>query len=210
MGAHVRRTGAGQLRRAATHTAVPSGGWLRRLSLMALGVVTVAVSARVTATIPGVGVPQSAQTLAVLVVGAVLGARDGSLSLAAYLIVGGIGVPVFAEGGSGWGHLMGPTAGYLLGFVVAAAAAGRMGDLGLLRRFGPALGVMICAHALILALGWARLSMALGPTQAFRQGVAPFILGGVLKSLVAALIVLGARFADRGPTRGCERVSRST
>ena len=155
------------------HTDDPGAQWLRRLSLMALGVVAVAVSARVTATIPGVAVPQSAQTLAVLVVGAVLGARDGSLSVAAYLIVGGMGVPVFSEGGSGWGHLVGPTAGYLLGFVVAAATAGRMADLGLLRRVGPALGVMICAHAVILALGWARLSFTLGPTQAFRQGVTP-------------------------------------
>ena len=178
-----------------THTSDPSAGWLRRLSLMALGVVAVAVSARVSATIPGVGVPQSAQTLAVLVVGAVLGARDGSLSLAAYLIVGGIGVPVFAEGGSGWAHLVGPTAGYLLGFVAAAAATGRMADLDRLRRIGPALGVMICAHALILALGWARLSLTLGPAQAFWQGVAPFILGGVLKSVVAALTVVAvARF----------------
>ena len=178
-----------------THTSDPRGGWLRRLSLMALGVVAVAVSARVTATIPGVGVPQSAQTLAVLVVGALLGARDGSLSLAAYLIVGGIGVPVFAEGGSGWAHLVGPTAGYLLGFVAAAAATGRMADLDRLRRIGPALGVMICAHALILGLGWARLSLTLGPAQAFWQGVTPFILGGILKSVVAALAVVAvARF----------------
>ena len=161
----------------------------------------VAVSARVSATIPGVGVPQSAQTLAVLVVGALLGARDGTLSLAAYLIIGGIGIPVFADGGAGWGHLVGPTAGYLVGFVAAAAAAGRMADLGRLRRMGPALGVMFCGHALILALGWARLALTLGPTQSFQQGVAPFILGGILKSLVAALTVVGIASHATSPAR---------
>ena len=131
---------------------------------MTVGVVVVALSARVTATIPGADVPQSAQTLAVLVVGSLLGARDGALTLTAYLIVGGIGVPVFAGGGSGWAHLVGPTAGYLLGFVAAAAVAGRLADRGLLRRFGPAIAVMICGHALILTLGWLRLAWMLGAT----------------------------------------------
>lgn len=156
-----------------------------------LGVVAIALAARVTVTLPGTPVPQSAQTLAVLLVGAALGARTGTWSLAAYLALGGFGVPVFADGGAGWEHLVGPTAGYLLGFVVAAWAVGRMGDLGHLRRVGPALGVMVAAHALILALGWGRLSLVLGPAPAFREGVAPFLLGGVLKSAVAALTVVG-------------------
>jgi biotin transport system substrate-specific component len=155
------------------------------------GVVAVAVAARVTVTLPGTTVPQSAQTLAVLLVGAVLGGRGGAASLAAYLVAGGIGVPVFADGASVWAHLVGPTAGYLLGFVVGAWAVGRMGDGGLLRRIGPALGVMMGGHALILALGWARLSLVLGPGPAFRDGVAPFLVGGALKAAVAAGVVLG-------------------
>ena len=129
-------------------------------------------------------------TAAVLVVGSLLGARDGALTLTAYLIVGGIGVPVFAGGGSGWAHFVGPTAGYLLGFVAAAAAAGRLAERGLLRRFGPAIAVMICGHALILALGWLRLAWMLGATPAFWQGVAPFVMGGMLKSLIAAVTVM--------------------
>ena len=174
---------------------------------MTVGVVVVALSARVTATIPGADVPQSAQTLAVLVVGSLLGARDGALTLTAYLRdcrrnrrpslcrrwvgVGALGradrrvstglcrgsrsgrsisrprpapARVFAGGGSGWAHLVGPTAGYLLGFVAAAAVAGRLADRGLLRRFGPAIAVMICGHALILTLGWLRLAWMLGAT----------------------------------------------
>ena len=173
-----------------SHSAAPRAGWVRRLLLVAVGVVVVSVSARLSATIPGSTVPQSAQTLAVLVVGSLLGARDGALALMAYLILGGVGVPVFAEGGSGWAHLVGPTAGYLLGFVVAAAATGRLADLGVLRRIGPAIAAMVCGHTLILALGWLRLAWALGAASAFWQGVAPFALGAVLKSLLAALTIV--------------------
>ena len=164
---------------------------------MVVGVVVVALSARMAATIPGIAVPQSAQTLAVLVVGSLLGARDGALTMTAYLIVGGLGVPVFAEGGSGWAHFAGPTAGYLLGFVAAAGGVGGLADRGLLRRFGPALAFMICGHGLILTLGWMRLTWTLGATAAFWQGVAPFVLGGMLKSLFAAgTVVLAARWAE--------------
>jgi biotin transport system substrate-specific component len=168
---------------------------------MALGVVAIALAARVSATLPGTDVPQSAQTLAVLLVGALLGARDGSLSLAAYLLVGGLGLPVFADGGAGWTHLVGPTAGFLLGFLAAAAAVGRMSDLARMRRIGPALAVMLCGHALILVLGWARLSLALGPSVAFQEGVGPFLLGGAVKSVVAALAVWIFEVGPRLPTR---------
>jgi biotin transport system substrate-specific component len=144
----------------------------------------------VAATVPGSSVPQSAQTLVVLLVGALLGARLGAATLVAWLLVGGLGAPVFAGGASGWEHLVGPTAGYLLGFTVAAAAVGRLAERGLLRRPAPALAVMIGGHGVILALGWARLAGTLGPTTAFRQGVAPFVVGGVLKSLAAVAVVV--------------------
>ena len=90
---------------------------------MVVGVVVIGISGQVAATIPGLAVPQSAQTVAVLAVGSLLGTRDGVLTLLAFLVIGGIGLPVFAEGASGWVHLVGPSAGYLAGFVVAAAAA---------------------------------------------------------------------------------------
>ena len=155
-----------------------------------VGVVVISVSGRVEATIPGLAVPQSAQTLAVLVVGSLLGAKNGALTLSAYLVLGGIGLPLFAGGSSGWVHLMGPSAGYLAGFVVAAAAAGRLADRGLLRRLGPAFAAMLAGHALILALGWMRLALMLGVATAFEEGVAPFVVGGILKSVVAALAVV--------------------
>ncbi len=164
--------------------------WLRRPVIVILGVVAVALSARLTIAIPGATVPQSAQTLAVLVIGALLGARDGGVTLVAYLLAGGAGVPVFSDGASGWSHLVGPTAGYLAGFALAATTVGLLADRGVLRRLVPSLAVMMCGHALILSLGWLRLAWTLGAEAAFRQGVAPFVAGGVLKSIVAAVVVV--------------------
>lgn len=171
--------------------------WPGRLALVALGVVALTLSSRVTATVPGSSVPQSAQTLIVLLVGALLGARFGAATVVAWLLVGGLGWPVFAEGASGWEHLVGPTAGYLLGFVVAAAAVGRLADRGLVRRPVPALAAMLGGHGVILALGWARLAGTLGPAAAFGRGVAPFLVGGALKSAAAAVVAVGvARTTD--------------
>jgi biotin transport system substrate-specific component len=158
---------------------------------VAIGLVVLAVAARISVSIPGSAVPQSAQTLAVLVVGALLGLRDGTTTLALYLAVGALGAPVFADGGGGWTHLTGPTAGYLAGFLVAGGMVGALADRGFLRRAGPAVAWMVAGHGLILALGWLRLAGALGPSEAFGQGVGPFLWGGGVKSVLAAGIVVG-------------------
>ena len=157
---------------------------------LAVGCIVVAVAARVSVDIPGSPVPQSLQTLAVVLVGAWLGAGAGAAALLVYLIAGGLGAPVFADGAAGWGHLVGPTAGYLAGFLLAAALTGRGREKGLLRRPGPAFGFMAIAHMLILCAGWTRLSLTLGPGAAWETGVSPFLTGGIAKSIFAALVVV--------------------
>jgi biotin transport system substrate-specific component len=145
--------------------------------------------------LPGSPVPQSGQTLAVLFVGLGLGPRDGAAALLAYLLLGAVGVPVFADGASGWGHLVGPTSGYLVAFVATAGMVGWFAQRGHVRRFAPALVVMLAGHALILGSGWTRLGAAIGYGAAYGQGVAPFILGGATKSVVAAVVaVLVSRY----------------
>jgi biotin transport system substrate-specific component len=165
-------------------------GLLRRTMIILLASAAVTLSASVTTPIPGSSIPQSAQTLTVVVIGVLLGGRDGALALLAYLLAGAAGMPVFADGAAGWSHLVGPTAGYLVGFLMAAALVGLLADRGLLRRPAPALVAMMGGHALILGLGWLRLAWVLGAGEAFRQGVAPFVVGGLLKSVVAAAIVV--------------------
>jgi len=159
---------------------------LKRPATVVLAIAAIVISARLELPVPGSPVPQSAQTLAVLLAGFWLGARDGVLVLLAYLLLGALGVPVFADGASGLRHLLGPTSGYLAGFVIAAGIVGWLGEHDQLRGFAPALGVMIAGHAVILGLGWLRLGATLGYGPAMEQGVTPFLLGGVVKSFLAA------------------------
>ena len=163
-------------------------GGFRDLGRLVLGMVLVALSAQVSVPVPGTPVPQSLQTLAVVVVGAWLGPRDGALALALYVVVGAAGLPVFADGAGGAGHLVGPTMGYLVGFIAGAALMGwwvrRPWGRGVLAAFGGG----VCAHVLILFFGWVRLGALVGPVEAYASGVAPFVVGGVVKAAGAAAV----------------------
>ncbi len=184
----------------------PTSDPILRTGLSLAGaVVLVALAARVDVPVPGSPVPQSLQTLAVVVVGAWLGPVLGASALALYVLVGALGAPVFADGASGIGVLMGPTAGYLVGFVVGAGIAGlwkgraRTWDAADLRAaFLSATALAVAGHLVILGLGWLRLAVLLGAGPAFTGGVAPFLWGGVAKSLVGAGIVVAGRYFTRG------------
>jgi biotin transport system substrate-specific component len=107
---------------------------LRRVIGVAVFAMATAFAARVAIPLPGTPVPFTLQLVCVLLAGAVLGARLGALSQAAYLAAGVMGAPVFAAGG-GFAYLLGPTGGYLLAFPLAAFAVGAIAgrDGGLLR-----------------------------------------------------------------------------
>lgn len=160
----------------------------REALVFALALTALAVSARVSVPVPGSAVPQSLQTLAVVLVGASLGSVRGSLALVLYLLVGAAGGPVFADGAAGAAHLVGPTGGYLIGFVLAAGLVGwgTERDGVLPRASVRAFLFMALGHAIILALGWLRLSVQLGVWEALEAGVLPFLWGGVAKSAVGA------------------------
>lgn len=174
------------------------GGDVADLARLAAAVVAVALSAQVSVALPGTPVPQSLQTLAVVVVGAWLGPRDGALAVVLYIVVGTVGLPVFADGAGGPGHLVGPTLGYLVGFVVAAALMGSWvrrpwAGPGWARAMLTSLAGAVLAHGVILLLGWVRLGALVGPVEAFETGVEPFVLGGVAKSVAAALLWVAIR-----------------
>ena len=165
---------------------------MTRLAWILLGVVAIAVAARFDVPVPGTTVPQSGQTLAVLLVGRLLPGLDGVFAVAAYVAAGALGFPVFAGGDAGWRHLLGPTGGYLLGFVAAAhyVASRRRGDRD--RTYASGLVTMLIGHAIILSCGWLRLAIGLGGAGAYWTGVAPFLSGALVKSLLAAVIVVTA------------------
>lgn len=154
-----------------------------------VGAAAIAVAALLDTTLPGTTIPQTAQTLAVVLVGGVLGARMGAISAVLYVVLGVVGVPVFAGGEAGLERLAGPTGGYLVGFGFAAATAGWWVASGRALGLGWAVGGMVIAHVEILVLGWAWLSLQIGAGAAFGSGVAPFILGAVVKSVVAGVVL---------------------
>lgn len=134
-------------------------------------------------------VPLTMQTFAVTVVGAFYGWRLGAVTVLAWLGEAMVGLPVLAGGAGGLAHFAGPTLGYLVSFPVMAAMVGFLAERGLTRNLVSGFLIMLAANALCLAMGGAYLAGLIGYEQAMIHGVTPFILGGVLKSALAALTV---------------------
>ncbi len=139
-------------------------------------------------------VPITGQTLAVLLSGAVLGMSAGAMSQLTYLALGVVGFPFFAGGESGWEVLTGATAGYLVGFVLAAAAIGRMAEMKADRRIVTAIPSFILGSLIIYACGVVGLAVMANMSfeQAIRLGVVPFVIGDVLKAVTAGLALPAA------------------
>jgi biotin transport system substrate-specific component len=154
---------------------------------IALILITAAAS-RLSLELPMTAVPQTAQTLVVLGAGILLGSRWGVIAMGGYLLLGTLGLPLFAEGAAGPEHLMGPTGGYLVGFIAGAVVAGWWVERGWASSFSGALLGMTTAHTAILVLGWSRLALTIGVVAAWKAGIAPFLLGAVIKSVIAALL----------------------
>lgn len=146
----------------------------------------VALMAQASLPLPFSPVPITGQTFAVLLVGAALGAKRGSASLLLYLLEGAAGLPVFAGGGAGAATLIGPTGGYLVGFVGAAWLVGALAGRGLDRRLPHALLAFLAGEAVIFLCGAALLAVYVGPANALPMGVIPFIPGELIKAALAA------------------------
>jgi biotin transport system substrate-specific component len=140
--------------------------------------------------VPMLPVPMTMQTLAATLIGALYGWRLGALTIAVWLLQGALGMPVFSNGTGGIARLVGPTGGYLIGFLAAAALTGWLAERGCTGdRIVASFTSMIAGTALITAMGWAWLATLVGPEKAFWVGVAPFVLGGIVKSALGAAIL---------------------
>lgn len=153
--------------------------------------------------VPMFPVPMSLQTLGVTLIGLTFGARLGALAVLAYLAQGAAGLPVFSGGDAGAHHLVGPTAGYLWGFVAMAWLTGwlveRGLDRGLPKLFAAA---VIPAMAIYLpGVAWLHLGIGLDLSAAVSAGMVPFLPGDLVKSAIAALAVAGG-WAALGRRRG--------
>lgn len=155
-----------------------------KAALVVFGSLLLAVSAQFK--IPLYPVPVTGQTLVVLLIGMTYGPRLGGITLAAYLFEGALGLPVFAGGAAGAAVLMGPTAGYLFGFLLAAIAMGYLAERGMGRTVVSTIAAMVIGNCVIYLCGALWLANFIGFGQAIAAGVLPFLYGDALKLVVAA------------------------
>jgi biotin transport system substrate-specific component len=169
--------------------------WLSEAILLGAGVLLVALSAQVTFHLPGTPVPISGQTFAVLLVGSAYGATRGVATIALYLAVGIVGLPVFSSGTSGWEQVSGATGGYLVGMLIAAGIAGLLAQRGLDRKVSSAVASMLTGNVVIYVFGLAWLYHELPNatfTSTLQAGLYPFVVGDLVKVYLAGALLPGA------------------
>ena len=150
--------------------------------------------------IPMWPVPMTGQTFAVLLVGALLGSRRGALAMIAYLAEGAMGLPFFAGASGGLVILGGPTGGYLIGFVAAAAVVGWLAERGWDRHIHMTALAMVMGNAVIYLFGVSWLGAIIGFDKALAGGLYPFLLGDLAKLVLAALLLpAGWRMIGKEP-----------
>jgi biotin transport system substrate-specific component len=173
-----------------TRTFPRAAGWLRDAVLILFGALFVAALAQVKIPLPFTPVPLTGQTLAVLLVGATLGSKRGAASMALYIALGALGLPVFAGGASGMAYLSGVTLGYLTGFVIAAFVIGLLAERGLERNIRTALIPFLIGTLIIYICGVAWLAILLGSlSKAIAAGLLPFLIADALKLVTASLVL---------------------
>lgn len=164
---------------------------LRWLALMIAGVVFVAICAHLE--VPLYPVPMTMQTFAVLVLGMAYGWRLGAATLALYLVGGVSGLPLFAAGGA-----LGPTFGYIVGFIIAAGAVGWLAERGWDRNIATTAAAMLIGNILIYVPGLAVLAHFVETDKVLKFGLLPFLIGDALKlALAAAVLPLTWRFLKK-------------
>ena len=166
-------------------------------ALVIAGSALIALSAHLKVYLPFSPVPVTGQTFAVLFLGALLGSKRGSLAVAAYIIEGIVGIPVFA-GGASAAYLFGPTGGYLAGFLAGAYLTGWFSEHGFDRSwFGSVIAIAL-GEVLVFGFGIAWLSHFIG-AKAFAAGLVPFIPGEIVKIAIASsLLPAGWKLIKKG------------
>ena len=164
-----------------------------RITLVVAASVLVAACAHVTLPLPFTPVPLTLQTFAVILIGMFLGPIAGFSAMMLYLAEGAMGMPVFSpQGPGGIAQLLGPTAGYLFAYPLAAAAAGWtvrvLPKSKIASRFTRAVLAGVAANVIFFALGaaWLAQLLHLSGTAVWTLAVAPFLLGEVIKITAAA------------------------
>jgi biotin transport system substrate-specific component len=173
---------------------LPRDNLLARAVAIVAGAGLVAAAAQISIPLPFTPVPITGQTFAVVLVGASLGALDGTASLALYLLIGIAGAPVYADGSHGWAVISGATGGYLIGFLLAATLTGALAQRGWDRRFSSATAAMLSGNVVIYLVGlsWLAVDLDTSLEKTLELGLYPFIVGDLLKLYLAAALLPSA------------------
>ncbi|AIF44348.1 biotin transporter BioY [Virgibacillus sp. SK37] len=165
---------------------------LRMMIVTALFAAIIGVLAQLTIPLPLV--PITGQTLAIGLAATILGSRYGTLSILLYLALGAIGVPVFAQMSAGLGVLFGPTGGYLFSFIPTALFIGFYLEKTSFNITNAIIANIIGMFiSLLLGTVWLKFIAELSWGAAFASGVAPFLIVGVIKAVLAAWIGIMVR-----------------
>ena len=160
--------------------------WVRNSVLVVGGSLLLWITAK--AQIPFWPVPMTMQTFAVLLLGAAYGWRLGGAAVLLYLAEGAVGLPVFTKGG-GFAYLLGPTGGYLVGFLFAAIVVGWLAQRGWDRSAVTTVAAMLIGELIIFGLGVAWLAHLIGIDKAIAAGVTPFLWGEAVKIALATALL---------------------
>ncbi|WP_448204306.1 biotin transporter BioY [Azospirillum sp. sgz302134] len=171
-------------------TVAPKGGLLKAVAAAVLGSALLAVSAKVQ--VPFWPVPMTMQSMVVILLGMAYGSRLATATVLLYLAEGLAGLPVFAGAGAGPAYMAGPTAGYLLGFVLAAGVTGWLAERGWDRTPAKALAALTLGHALVFVPGVAWMATLFGVEKAIALGLTPFWAATILKTALGAAIMQAA------------------
>jgi biotin transport system substrate-specific component len=171
---------------------VDSSNQLRMMVYASLFAALTAVGAFLA--IPIGPVPIVLQNMFVYLAGLLLGGRWGLASVGVYLLAGACGLPVFAGGLGGISRLIGPTGGYLIGYLPAVFLIGKISQKAKPRAVSDVLA-MICGTLVLYACGvsWLKIVTGMSPAKALALGMAPFLIGDALKIAAAAVIAKALR-----------------
>jgi biotin transport system substrate-specific component len=172
------------------NTLAPSRGIIQAAGFAIGGSLLLALSAK--AQVPFWPVPMTLQSLVVMMLGMAYGSRLAMATVLLYLAEAAAGLPVLAGAGAGIAYMTGPTAGYLVGFVLAAGLIGWLAEHGWDRTPVKAVAAMSVGHALLFIPGVAWLAVLFGMDKAIAVGLAPFYAATLLKTALGAALMQAA------------------
>lgn len=160
--------------------------WVKDAATVALASLVIAAFAPLSITLPFTPIPIATQSHVILLLGALLGRRKGAMAVLAFLMQVAVGLPVLSGGRGGLLCLVGPSAGFLIGYVVAAYVVGMMLENAKNRTPARTFAAFAAGNVALYLFGWAHLSNFVGASKAILIGVLPFLAGDLLKTVFCA------------------------